>query len=220
MVCRVDVFSTTHLPWRCASRSTAAPSSSSSLSGCTSSTSTILDTKYGSWLFILIFSLFSLIFSRSPLCSRLRRVDSSFNTRFSLSRSRERCEIASADMPYSSEGRSWSCSSSKICLSRSMAGQGEGKGLAQGKLIAGPYAPHRCWSTTSTKHSSFKKKILSYPSTSLPTLGMGTLESKPSSVLLPGNACFWKTYICTISYKTNTHKVATKIAFYILSRSI
>eukprot|EP00983_Pelagomonas_calceolata_P045128 1139574-Pelagomonas_calceolata.AAC.4 len=63
-----------------------------------------------------------------------------------------------------------------------MAGQGEGKGLAQGKLIAGPYAPHRCWSTTSTKHSSFKKKILSYPSTSLPTLGMGTLESKPSSL--------------------------------------
>eukprot|EP00967_Tisochrysis_lutea_P058419 scaffold74307_cov18-Tisochrysis_lutea.AAC.4 len=130
------------------------------------------------------------------------------------------CVSPKAHTPYSSEGRSWSCSSSKICLSRSMAGQGEGKGLAQGKLIAGPYAPHRCWSTTSTKHSSFKKKILSYPSTSLPTLGMGTLESKPSSVLLPGNACFWKTYICTISYKTNTHKVATKIAFYILSRSI
>ena len=69
MVCRVDVFSTTHLPRRCASRSTFAPSSSSSSSGCISSTSTTFPTKYGSWLFSLIFSLLSLI------CEHDRRRD-------------------------------------------------------------------------------------------------------------------------------------------------
>mmetsp|Transcript_12566 Transcript_12566/g.22224 ORF Transcript_12566/g.22224 Transcript_12566/m.22224 type:complete len:208 (+) Transcript_12566:1775-2398(+) len=123
MVCRVVVLSTTHFPFRCASKSMLAPSSSSSSSGWMSSTSTMFETRYGSWLLSLIFSLFSLIFSFKEDCSRARRVDSSFSTRHSFSRRRPRCAMASAENVSNSGGSASSASAPKISLSKSMVGR-------------------------------------------------------------------------------------------------